>query len=63
MSNVLNEMAHFAGKACGTIVKDVADFSQPLSEAFRRGWQEAMAERPKAEAEPAASSTDAPESA
>ena len=35
MSEPLKEMAHFAGKACGTIVKDVAEFSQPLTEAFR----------------------------
>jgi len=47
MSEPLKEMAHFAGKACGTIVKDVAEFSQPLTEAFRQGWREAMADQPK----------------
>ncbi len=53
MSNPLKEMAHFAGKACGTIVKDVAEFSQPLSEAFRQGWRKAMADQPKPKTEPA----------
>ena len=53
MSEPLKEMAHFAGKACGTIVKDVAEFSQPLTEAFRQGWQEAMADQPKPKTESA----------
>ncbi|MEE8199910.1 MAG: hypothetical protein V3R29_01970 [Candidatus Acidoferrales bacterium] len=49
MSNPLMEIAEFAGKASGTIVKDVADFSRPLADAFRRGWREAMEEKPKTE--------------
>ncbi len=61
MSDTLIEMAEFAGRACGTITKDVADFSQPLAEAFRRGWREAMEEKPRSRPAPAADS--APESA
>ncbi|MFQ5723797.1 MAG: hypothetical protein ACE5G6_04835 [Terriglobia bacterium] len=49
MSDPLLEIAEFAGKASGTIVKDVADFSQPLADAFRRGWREAMEKKPKTE--------------
>lgn len=47
------EMAEFAGRACGTVVKDVADFSKPMADAFRRGWREAMTERPVPQTEPA----------
>jgi hypothetical protein len=42
MSDPFIEMAEFAGRACGTIAKDLAEVSVPLAEAFRRGWQEAM---------------------
>jgi len=45
-------MFEFAGKACGIIVKDLADFSQPLAEAFRRGWREAMEQKPAPQAAP-----------
>lgn len=61
MSDPLMEMAEFAGKACGTIVKDVADISKPLAEAFRRGWREALGERPASQ--PASSTTNAPNQA
>jgi hypothetical protein len=53
MSDPLTEMFEFAGKACGIIVKDLADFSQPLAEAFRRGWREAMEKQSAAERAPA----------
>jgi len=46
MSDPLTEMFEFAGKACGIIVKDLSDLSQPLAEAFRRGWRDAMADKP-----------------
>lgn len=62
MSEPLNEVFQFLGKACGTIVKDLADISQPLTEAFRRGWREAMTEQPQTESTPS-SSNHAPESA
>ena len=61
MSDPLIEIAEFTGKACGTIAKDLAEVSKPLAEAFRRGWHEAMAERPAGERTPRADS--APESA
>lgn len=61
MSDPLIEMAEFTGKACGTIAKDVADFSKPLAEAFRRGWREAMEE--KSRPRPAPEGDSAPESA
>jgi hypothetical protein len=46
MSDAVKEIFEFAGKACGTIVKDLADISQPLTEAFRRGWRQAIADQP-----------------
>lgn len=46
MSDPLIEMAEFAGKASGTIVRDLADLSKPLAEAFRRGWRQAMSDEP-----------------
>lgn len=49
MSDTLNEILEFAGKACGTIVKDLADISEPLAESFRRGWREAMEDKPAAQ--------------
>lgn len=52
MSDPFEQMAEFTGKACGTIVRDVADISKPLTEAFRRGWRRAMTDEPKAEATP-----------
>jgi hypothetical protein len=52
MSDPLTEMFEFAGKACGIIVKDLADFSQPLAEAFRRGWRVAMEQKPAPQAAP-----------
>jgi hypothetical protein len=61
MSDPLIEIAEFTGKACGIIAKDLADVSKPLAAAFRRGWREAMAERPAGEPAPAPHST--PESA
>jgi hypothetical protein len=50
MNKTLYEIAKFTGKACGTVVKDLAEISQPLGEAFREGWREAMSERPAAQA-------------
>lgn len=52
MNQTLNEIAEFVGKACGTIVKDLAEISPPLTEAFRRGWREAMADKPKTKPAP-----------
>ncbi len=49
MNRAFIEMAEFAGRACGTVAKDLAEFSQPLAEGFRRGWREAMKEKPKTE--------------
>ncbi|MFQ5664377.1 MAG: hypothetical protein ACE5HL_11160 [Terriglobia bacterium] len=62
MNQTLNEIAEFTGKACGTIVKDLAEISPPMTEAFRRGWREAMQDKPKTAPAPAASNS-APESA
>jgi len=62
MSDPLTEMFEFAGKACGIIVKDLSDLSQPLAEAFRRGWRGAWAEKSAQPAE-APASPQAPESA
>lgn len=55
MSNPLNEMAEFTGRACGVIARDLADFSKPLAESFRRGWQQAWQDQTATEptAEPA----------
>lgn len=61
MSDPVTEMFEFAGKACGIVVKDLADVSHPLAEAFRRGWRQAMAERATREPE-AAKPAEAPES-
>lgn len=58
MSDPFIEMAEFAGRACGTIAKDLADVSQPLAEAFRRGWQEAMTRQTASASEPAATSPE-----
>lgn len=59
MSDPLVEIAEFAGRACGIIVKDVAEASQPLAAAFRRGWREALTGQSKTEAAPSASKTAA----
>lgn len=45
MSDPFIEIAEFAGKACGIIARDMADFSRPLGEAFRRGWDNAWEEQ------------------
>lgn len=52
MSDPLERIAEFVGKASGTIVKDLADISRPLTEAFGRGWHKAMTDEPKAEPAP-----------
>lgn len=62
MSDPLSEIFEFAGKACGTIAKDLAEVSTPLGEAFRRGWRQAWTQKPEsapeaAGAEPAAKSS------
>lgn len=56
MSDPLIEIVEFAGKACGTIAKDLAEVSTPLGEAFRRGWRQAWAHQP--ESAPEASGTE-----
>lgn len=62
MSDPLEEIFEFAGKAAGTIARDLQDVSKPLGQAFRRGWRRAWAEKsPQPAASPAA--TQAPESA
>lgn len=55
MSDTLQEMFEFAGKASATIVKDLAEICEPLTEAFRRGWRQGMAEQPKPGSAPSAS--------
>ncbi len=44
MSDPFIEISEFTGRACGTIARDLADISQPLAEAFRRGWRSAWEE-------------------
>jgi len=63
MSDPFIEMAEFAGRACGIIARDLADISRPLAEGFRRGWREAMCERPQAEAASTSSESSATEPA
>ena len=61
MSDPLEEMFEFAGKACGIIARDLEEVSKPLGEAFRRGWRQARAQ---ASARPSeAPTSQAPESA
>ncbi|MFQ5777095.1 MAG: hypothetical protein ACE5IP_03720 [Terriglobia bacterium] len=54
MSDPFEQMAEFAGKASGIIVRDLADISKPLTEAFRRGWRRAMTDEPKTDGAPSA---------
>jgi len=55
MKDAFEEMAEFAGRACGIIAIDLAELSPSAAEAFRRGWQQvkAGAPRPDAGASPA----------
>ena len=62
MSDPLEEIFEFAGKAAGTIARDLEDVSKPLGQAFRRGWRRAWAEKPTQPADAPAPS-QAPESA
>ena len=55
MSDPFIEISEFTGRACGIITRDLADFSKPLSEAFRRGWRSAWEEQ--SEPSPAAPQT------
>jgi hypothetical protein len=52
MSDPFIEISEFTGRACGIISRDLADFSQPLAEAFRRGWRTAWEEEKVAPAAP-----------
>ncbi len=52
MQKALNEMAEFAGRACGIIARDLAEVSRPLAAAFRRGWHSAWQEEPAPNSEP-----------
>ena len=45
MSDPLEEIFEFAGKAAGTIARDLEDVSRPLGRAFRRGWRQAWEEK------------------
>ena len=49
MNKTLEEIAQFTGKAAGIIVRDLADISPPLTEAFRRGWREKTEDEPAAQ--------------
>ena len=51
MKKFLDEAAEFTGHACGTISRDLSDFSRPLGAAFLRGWRSAWEEA--AETDPA----------
>lgn len=62
MSDPLEEIFEFAGKAAGIIARDLEDVSRPLGQAFRRGWRQAWAEKSAQPAE-APASPRAPESA
>ena len=62
MSDPLEEIFEFAGKAAGTIARDLEDVSRPLGQAFRRGWRQSWAEKSAQPAE-APASPQAPESA
>ena len=62
MSDPLEEIFEFTGKAAGTIARDLEDVSRPLGQAFRRGWRQAWAEKSAQPAE-APASPRAPESA
>ena len=55
MSDPLEEIFEFAGKAAGTIARDLEDVSKPLGQAFRRGWRRAWAEKPTQPADALAS--------
>ena len=57
MNDPFMEIVEFTGRACGTIARDLADISQPLAEAFRRGWRTAWEE---AKAAPADQQTSEP---
>ncbi|HXE75885.1 MAG TPA: hypothetical protein VNN18_09665 [Candidatus Xenobia bacterium] len=58
MNDTLLEMARYTGKAAGILLRDLAEISPPLTEAFLRGWREK-----KIDDEPARASATAPESA
>jgi hypothetical protein len=62
MSDPLEEIFEFAGKAAGIIARDLQEISKPLGRAFRRGWRRAWEDKPTQAAEAQASS-HAPESA
>ncbi len=59
-NDTLEEIARFSGKACAILARDLADLSQSFTAAFRQGWRETMAEKPKPAA---AAQNHAPESA
>lgn len=61
----LLEMAEFTGRATGTMARDLADISQPVADAVRRGWHDGWTRRTARAAEPAPPSApdSAPESA
>ncbi len=59
MNDTLLEMARYTGKAAGIILRDLAEISPTLTEAFMRGWREKMNDQPA----PQPASTTAPESA
>ena len=56
MNDTLLEMARYTGKAAGIILRDVAEISPTLTEAFLRGWREKISDQP-------ARASAAPESA
>ena len=58
MSDPFIEISEFTGRACGIIARDLADISQPLAKAFRRGWRSAWEEQ--SEPSPATQQTAEP---
>ena len=62
MSDPLEEIFEFTGKAAGTIARDLEDVSRPLGQAFRRGWRQAWSEK-SAQSAGGPASSQAPESA
>jgi hypothetical protein len=58
-NDTLEEIARLTGKGCAIIARDLADFSQSFTAAFRQGWRETMEKKPK----PAPAANHAPESA
>ncbi len=62
MSDPVEDIFEFAGKATGIIAKDLADVSKPLAAAYRRGWHRAWEEKPAA-ATPSPDPTRSTESA